>query len=305
MAEAYGWTYEKISGSLDLIEKMLVGTQTTDEILFVEPHHAIEFDAVTGTLSSHPLWEDRPAKETSTIIFADDRTRPSAANRRHRIGHRCRRHLYGCRHLRFQIRNDAMQGQSADHPLGFHHRYRPGPGKTGSEPTEAGGNGGPVHDPGHQCHRGGRRPEGGPAAHAALRCLRSKDYPHEPKALVPGRLSITGEEIEPVDASQVRQIVNRMVEKDRVNAFAVSGFAGAINPDHEMTVKRIIRSETGLFVTCGHELSSILDFKIRATTAVLNARIVPRLGKLIANLEKALKAIGIPHPSWWSRETAP
>jgi N-methylhydantoinase A/oxoprolinase/acetone carboxylase beta subunit len=42
-----------------------------------------------------------------------------------------------------------------------------------------------------------------------------------------------------------------MVEKDRVSAFAVSGFAGAINPDHEMTVKRIIREETGLFVTCG------------------------------------------------------
>ena len=66
-----------------------------------------------------------------------------------------------------------------------------------------------------------------------------------------------------------------MVEKDRVSAFAVSGFAGAINPDHEMAVKGTIRSETGLFVTCGHELSSILDFKIRATTALLNARIVP------------------------------
>ena len=57
MAEAYGWTYEKISGSLDLIEKMLVVTQTTDDILFVDPHHSMDFDAVTGTLSSHPLWE--------------------------------------------------------------------------------------------------------------------------------------------------------------------------------------------------------------------------------------------------------
>jgi N-methylhydantoinase A/oxoprolinase/acetone carboxylase beta subunit len=43
------------------------------------------------------------------------------------------------------------------------------------------------------------------------------------------------------------------------------------------------------YVTCGHELSNILDFKIRATTAVLNARIIPRLGKLIANLENALE----------------
>jgi N-methylhydantoinase A/oxoprolinase/acetone carboxylase beta subunit len=71
------------------------------------------------------------------------------------------------------------------------------------------------------------------------------DFPHEPKALIPGRLSITGEEIEPLDERRVRQVVTRMVEKDRVSAFAVSGFAGAINPDHEMTVKRIIREETG------------------------------------------------------------
>ncbi|MGA6927223.1 MAG: hydantoinase/oxoprolinase family protein, partial [Desulfosarcina sp.] len=116
-----------------------------------------------------------------------------------------------------------------------------------------------------------------------------RDYPHDPKARVPGRLSITGEEIEPIDPGRVRQIVRQMIKTDQVSAFAVSGYAGAINPDHEMAIKGIIRSETGLFVTCGHELSSILDFKIRATTAVLNARIVPRLGKLIADLEKALK----------------
>jgi N-methylhydantoinase A/oxoprolinase/acetone carboxylase beta subunit len=40
-------------------------------------------------------------------------------------------------------------------------------------------------------------------------------------------------------------------------------------------------------------LSTILDFTIRATTAVLNARIIPRLGRLIVNLENALKRKGI------------
>jgi N-methylhydantoinase A/oxoprolinase/acetone carboxylase beta subunit len=122
------------------------------------------------------------------------------------------------------------------------------------------------------------------------------DYPHEPKARIPGRLSITGEEIEPVDEGRVRQVVERMASQDQVGAFAVSGFAGAINPDHELTVKGIIREATGMPVTCGHELSSILDFKIRATTAVLNARIIPRLGKLIADLENALQALDIRAP---------
>ena len=54
-----------------------------------------------------------------------------------------------------------------------------------------------------------------------------------------------------------------MVTRDDVKAFAVSGYAGAINPTHELEVKRIVHAETGLFVTCGHELSGILNFKTR------------------------------------------
>jgi len=68
-----------------------------------------------------------------------------------------------------------------------------------------------------------------------------------------------------------------MVQKNEVKAFAVSGYAGAINPAHELTVKRIIREETGLFVTCGNELSDTLNFRTRAHTAMLNARIIPKL----------------------------
>ena len=295
MAEAYGWTYEKISGSLDLIEKMLVGTQTTDDILFVEPHHAIEFDAVTGTLSSHPLWEDRPANDTGTVIFADDRTSlPHTAAIGLGIdagGTYTDAVIYDFKTGTTQCKGKALTtrwdftigiGQALEKldPNQLKQVEMVALSTTLATNAIVEGDGQKV----------------GLLLMPPYGVYDPNDYPHEPKALVPGRLSITGEEIEPVDASQVRKIVKRMVEKDRVNAFAVSGFAGAINPEHETTVRRIIRSETGLFVTCGHELSSILDFKIRATTAVLNARIVPRLGKLIANLEKALQAIGILAP---------
>ena len=295
MAEAYGWTYEKISGSLDLIEKMLVVTQTTDDILFVEPHHAIEFDAVTGTLSSHPLWEGGAAKVTGTIIFTDERTSlPHTATIGLGIdagGTYTDAVIYDFKTGTTQCKGKALTTRW-DFTIGIGRaleKLDPNQLKqvemvalSTTLATNA-----IVEGDGQKVGLLLMPPYG---------VYDPKDYPHEPKALVPGRLSITGEEIEPVDASQVRQVVNRMVEKDRVNAFAVSGFAGAINPDHETTVRRIIRSETGLFVTCGHELSSILDFKIRATTAVLNARIVPRLGKLIANLEKALQTIGILAP---------
>ncbi|MCB2145585.1 MAG: DUF1638 domain-containing protein [Deltaproteobacteria bacterium] len=295
MADAYGWRYEKISGSLALIEKMLVSTRTTDDILFVEPHHVIEFDAVTGTLSSHPLWENRPAADDSATLFADDRpSMPHTATIGLGIdagGTYTDAVIYDFRTGATRCKGKALTTRW-DFTIGIGRaleKLDPNQLKqvemvalSTTLATNA-----IVEGDGQKVGLLLMPPYG---------IYDPADYPHEPKALIAGRLSITGEEIEPVDSGQVRQIVKRMVEKDRVNAFAVSGFAGAINPDHEMAVKGVIGSETGLFVTCGHELSSILDFKIRATTAVLNARIVPRLGKLIANLENALKEMEIHAP---------
>jgi N-methylhydantoinase A/oxoprolinase/acetone carboxylase beta subunit len=119
---------------------------------------------------------------------------------------------------------------------------------------------------------------------------------YDPKAVISGKLEITGIEISPVDEMEVRRVVRRMVEKDEVKAFAVSGYAGSINPDHELKVKQIIREESGLFVTCGHELSGILNFKTRAYTAMWNARIIPKLVNLLADLENVLFNLGILAP---------
>jgi N-methylhydantoinase A/oxoprolinase/acetone carboxylase beta subunit len=126
--------------------------------------------------------------------------------------------------------------------------------------------------------------------------LEAGDTPHAPQAVVAGQLSISGEELAPVDAAEVRRVVRRMVDREEVRAFAVSGFAGTINPAHELALKAVIREETGLFVTCGHELSDLLNFRVRAHTAMLNARIIPRLAKLLLDLEQVLAARGIQAP---------
>ncbi len=126
--------------------------------------------------------------------------------------------------------------------------------------------------------------------------FKPEDIPYEPKALISGRLEITGEEIEPVDEQEVRRVARQMVDRFEVKAFAVSGFAGAINPEHELRVKECLRDETGLFVTCGHELSDILDFRTRARTAVMNGRIVPLLAKLLQDLEQVLRDRGVRAP---------
>ena len=122
------------------------------------------------------------------------------------------------------------------------------------------------------------------------------DIAHEPKAVISGRLEISGTVIAPVDEDEIRRIAREMVDTKGVEAFAVSGYAGAINPEHELAVKQAVVDETGCLVTCGHELSDLLNFRTRAQTAVLNARIVPRLGRLIHNLKQVLDDLGVLTP---------
>jgi N-methylhydantoinase A/oxoprolinase/acetone carboxylase beta subunit len=119
---------------------------------------------------------------------------------------------------------------------------------------------------------------------------------HHPIAQIAGRLSIAGDVMEPVDEDQVREVARQMIKRHQVDAFAVSGYAGHINMAHELQVKEIIKRETGRFVCCGHELSNLLNFVVRAQTAVVNARIIPRLGKLVADLRRLLNTMGIGAP---------
>jgi len=116
------------------------------------------------------------------------------------------------------------------------------------------------------------------------------------KSVIGGRLRINGKVVQSVDEKEIRQVVRQMKDRQGVEAYAVSGFAGAVNPSHELEVKKIIQEETGCSVTCGHELSNLLNFKTRAKTAVINARIIPRLDKFIRELEVVLHRMGIQAP---------
>ncbi len=119
--------------------------------------------------------------------------------------------------------------------------------------------------------------------------LNPKAICHEPKAVVSGRLTITGQEIDAVDPLQIRRVARSMVTESEVEVFAVSGYAGCVNPSHEIAVKKFVEEETGLMAICGHELSDLLDFQTRARTAILNARLVPLLAGLLTDLETVLQ----------------
>lgn len=124
----------------------------------------------------------------------------------------------------------------------------------------------------------------------------AQNIPCRPQAVVAGQLDITGRELAPVREDEVREAARRMVERHSVAAFAVSGFAGSINPEHELRVKSCLEEETGFFVSCGHELSDTLDFQTRAVTAFLNARIIPRIAGLLLDLERVMRRYGIDAP---------
>ena len=77
--------------------------------------------------------------------------------------------------------------------------------------------------------------------------------------------------------------------KNDVSAFAVASHFATRNPKHEIAARDILRSVTGLPVTCSHELSSSLGGPRRALTAMLNARLINLLEKLVAATAAQMK----------------
>jgi N-methylhydantoinase A/oxoprolinase/acetone carboxylase beta subunit len=111
---------------------------------------------------------------------------------------------------------------------------------------------------------------------------------------VRGGHDVVGEELEPLDEDGAREAI--LAWKDEVEAFAVSGFFGVYNPDHELRVKALVQSLSDLPVTCGHELTTRLDSVRRATTAALNGQLIPLLHDLIATVRQTLERMGITAP---------
>jgi N-methylhydantoinase A/oxoprolinase/acetone carboxylase beta subunit len=111
---------------------------------------------------------------------------------------------------------------------------------------------------------------------------------------VDGGHDIHGNEAAPLDEPALRQAV--LDRRGQVEAFAVSAYFGVRNPAHELRARTRIEELVGLPVTCGHELTTRLNSVRRATTAALNARLVPLLRELIETLRRTMVERGITAP---------
>lgn len=81
-----------------------------------------------------------------------------------------------------------------------------------------------------------------------------------------------------------------------VSAFAVAGQFATRNPAHELMAAEMIRAATGRPVSCSHHLSAKLNGPKRALTAVLNARLIGMIARLIVKAEGKLAELGINAP---------
>jgi N-methylhydantoinase A/oxoprolinase/acetone carboxylase beta subunit len=105
-----------------------------------------------------------------------------------------------------------------------------------------------------------------------------------------------GNERMPLDEEGVAAALDWFLQKG-VEGIAISGYFSVRNPTHEITARDLIRRhKPGMSVTCGHELASELDAFKRATTAAINAGLIPIVMKLLKAVKSVLAKLGVDAP---------
>lgn len=116
----------------------------------------------------------------------------------------------------------------------------------------------------------------------------------DPAILLPGGHSHSGTEVEPLDLAMLETEIAALPAG--ITGFAVAGRFATRNPAHEVAARDLIRRTTCLPVTCSHELSAGLNGPRRALTAVLNARLIGMIDRLISACEAHMVRRGIAAP---------
>jgi N-methylhydantoinase A/oxoprolinase/acetone carboxylase beta subunit len=103
-----------------------------------------------------------------------------------------------------------------------------------------------------------------------------------------------GQEIAALDLDALSAAVSELAGD--VMGFAVASRFATRNAAHEVAARDLIRKISGCPVTCSHELSAQLNGPKRALTAVLNARLIGMIDRLVTACERHLAVVGIKAP---------
>jgi len=114
----------------------------------------------------------------------------------------------------------------------------------------------------------------------------------DPVIMLAGGHSHAGQQTDPLDTAALEAAL----ATTEAAGFAVAARFATRNPAHEIAARDLIRRVTGRPVTCSHELSANLNGPKRALTAVLNARLIGMIDRLVAACECHLARAGITAP---------
>ncbi len=304
MADDLGWRYERLAGTHHLLKTLLTTRLTSDEILLVPANYMTVWDAVGNGLAASTVCKEAEDMLDNVLYLAEDGSRVTEQIYLEGLEERSERAELGIGidaggtytdvvlydFVQQRVLKKAKAATTKwDFTIGIN---------AAIEALE-------LEDPAKidlvnlsttmatNSIVEGRGQKVGLLIMPPYGIYHPGDIAYEPLAVISGRLDINGKEVEPVDAAEVERIAREMITQHRVEAFAVTGFASINNSAHELRVKEILCRELGCSVTCGHEISADLNYRVRSITSVLNARIIPCLEKLLEDMMRSLKAQGI------------
>ena len=114
---------------------------------------------------------------------------------------------------------------------------------------------------------------------------------NNPHVRLQGGHSSHGDELDPLDTSPLTSFLSEVDQS--VEGFAIVGAFSVRNPSHELEVANLIRHFTEMPVTLSCDLSAQLNTPKRAVTALLNARLVPLITKLLEGVKRSTEQYGI------------
>ena len=111
---------------------------------------------------------------------------------------------------------------------------------------------------------------------------------------IPGGHKARGVESEPLGMEFVVQGITEM--KGHVDAYAICAMLAFDDPTHEIVAAKAVELMDPKPVFCSHQASSLPGMQERASTAVLNARLLPVMQDFLQSIDRSMRRLGLSCP---------
>lgn len=115
----------------------------------------------------------------------------------------------------------------------------------------------------------------------------------DPVLEIAGGHNHAGGEAVALDLSAIADWID---QQNGISAFAVASQFATRNPAHELAVLNLLREKTSKPVSLSHQLSAKLNGPRRALTALLNARLIGLIDRLLQRAQCVLSELGVDAP---------